>query len=68
MTQDPLNNYKIVKAREFAGNYVLLCYVPESITPWVTWISPTIDGKAVRHSGHYYFDSESAKLDFESRW
>lgn len=67
MTMDPLDDFKILRAREFAGNYILLCHIPKSVTPWVTWISPTIDGKQSRHSGHYHFDAESAQTDFDTR-
>lgn len=66
MTMDPLDDFKILRAREFAGNYILLCHVPRSVTPWVTWISSTIDGQS-RYSGHYYFDVESAQIDFDAR-
>ena len=64
---NPVDNFKIVKARESWDGYVLLCHIPESVTPWVTWHSPTIDGSQSRYWGHYHFDVESAQQDFDTR-
>ena len=42
-----MDEFQIIKAKSIGnfGEYILLCYIPGNVTPWVTWRSNSIDGK-----------------------
>lgn len=64
-----MDDFEILKARKINGSpdWFLLCHVPSSVTPWVTWRSSTMDGKENRFWGHYFFERDEAFRDFDER-
>lgn len=64
-----MDNFEILATRKIDGTneWFLLCHVPGSATPWVTWRSSTMDGKENRFWGHYHFVEEEARQDFAER-
>jgi len=71
MSKNPNDNFVIMRAKRLPnGEYRLLCKLPDNVvTPWATYVSPTIDGRE-RYSGQYYYSSEEsyAYEDYETRF
>lgn len=64
-----MDDFKVLMAKTIKGSddWYLLCHVPGSYQPWVTWRSSTMDGKGGRFYGHYYGTESEARSDFDSR-
>ncbi|NBT36463.1 MAG: hypothetical protein EBT03_13170 [Betaproteobacteria bacterium] len=63
-----MDNFKIYSARRIRDSeeWYLLCHVPQSVTPWVTWRSNSMTGTE-RYWGHYFNSEDAARADFAER-
>jgi hypothetical protein len=60
--------YNLIASRRYNANeYVILCELPGTFHPWVTWRSDTPDGSGERYWGHYFKDVSNAAEDFKNR-
>lgn len=65
---DPwIDDFEVIKAKKRGSEYIILCHLrSNTVTPWATWQSTTVDGKE-RYWGHYFYDEAPAHADFEAR-
>lgn len=68
MKRTILKESKVIHESGMLPSCVVLCHIPDSVQPFVTWIMAwREDGVSSTFWGHYFNDIDSALVDFNER-